>query len=105
MNVNLSGFFFNRLTKGIPLLTMLLKELVNQILDQKYQIEKILGQGGMGAVYLATHLGTKRQVALKVIAPKFMDNREFVERFKREAEALGMISVISLSMGISSVAA
>lgn len=64
-------------------------ELLGQILDNKYLIEKELGEGGMGAVYLATHLGTSRSVALKVIHPQYMDNKEFVERFKREAKAAG----------------
>jgi len=68
-----------------------LEELIGQVLDEKYRIERQLGQGGMGAVYLATHLGTKRPVALKVIAPQFMANPEFVERFKREAETAGRL--------------
>lgn len=38
-----------------------------EILDDKYQIEQLLGQGGMGAVYRATHLGTKRTVAVKIM--------------------------------------
>src|SRR5436853_4543661 len=66
-------------------------KLIGQVLDGKYQLDKQLGQGGMGAVYLATHLGTKRPVALKVIAPQFMANAEFVERFRREAEATGRL--------------
>jgi serine/threonine protein kinase len=45
----------------------------------------------MGAVYLATHLGTARYVALKLITPQFMRNEEFVERFKREARAAGRL--------------
>jgi serine/threonine protein kinase/ankyrin repeat protein len=65
--------------------------LTGRILDGKYSIEKQLGQGGMGAVFLATHLGTKRQVAIKVIMPQYMANNEFVERFKREAEAAGRL--------------
>jgi serine/threonine protein kinase len=68
---------------------MSLSNLVGQVLDEKYQIEKQLGKGGMGAVYLATHLGTDRPVAVKVIVPQFMLNDEFVERFKREAKAAG----------------
>src|SRR2546423_1946340 len=68
-----------------------LSKLIGQVLDGKYQLDKRVGQGGMGAVYLATHIGTKRPVALKVIAPQFMSNTEFVERFKREAEAAGRL--------------
>src|SRR5438105_15632546 len=68
-----------------------LEELIGQVLDEKYRIDQKLGQGGMGAVYLATHLGTQRPVALKVISPEFMANKEFVERFKREAEAAGRL--------------
>jgi serine/threonine protein kinase len=68
-----------------------LENYVGQILDEKYQLEHLLGQGGMGAVYLATHLGTERYVALKLISPQFMRNEEFVERFKREARAAGRL--------------
>ncbi|MFL6374483.1 MAG: protein kinase domain-containing protein [Pyrinomonadaceae bacterium] len=50
-----------------------------------------LGRGGMGTVYLATHLGTERPVAVKVIAPQFMERAEFVERFRREARAAGRL--------------
>lgn len=68
-----------------------LERYVGQTLDDKYRLERLLGQGGMGAVYLATHLGTERYVALKLIAPQFMRNEEFVERFKREARAAGRL--------------
>src|SRR6266404_2299430 len=64
---------------------------VGQVLDSKYQLERLLGQGGMGAVYLATHLGTERFVSLKLIGPELMRNDEFVERFKREARAAGRL--------------
>jgi serine/threonine protein kinase len=69
----------------------LLAGLVGQVLDEKYRIERKLGQGGMGAVYLATHLGTQRPVAVKVISPELMANEEFVERFRREAHASGRL--------------
>src|SRR5213075_2086698 len=68
-----------------------LEKYVGQILDDKYRLERLLGRGGMGAVYLATHLGTERYVALKLIAPQFMRNEEFVERFKRDARAAGRL--------------
>src|SRR6185503_15340864 len=64
---------------------------LGQVLDEKYRLERLLGQGGMGAVYLATHLGTERYVALKLITPQFMHNEEFVQRFKREARAAGRL--------------
>ncbi|MCC6328452.1 MAG: serine/threonine protein kinase [Acidobacteria bacterium] len=66
-------------------------DLIGQTLDEKYQIERELGRGGMGTVYLATHLGTERPVAIKVIAPQFMERAEFVERFRREARAAGRL--------------
>ena len=67
------------------------EQYLGAILDDKYRLEQLLGSGGMGAVYLATHLGTERYVALKLISPQFMRNREFVERFKREARAAGRL--------------
>jgi serine/threonine protein kinase/glycerol uptake facilitator-like aquaporin len=70
---------------------MKLAHLVGEVLDEKYRIEKLLGQGGMGAVFLATHLGTERPVALKVITPEYMKHEEFVERFRREARAAGRL--------------
>ena len=66
-------------------------ELTGEVLDEKYRIERELGKGGMGSVYLATHLGTGRPVAVKVITPQFMMNDEFIERFKREAKAAGRL--------------
>ena len=66
-------------------------DLVGQTLDAKYKIERELGRGGMGTVYLATHLGTERPVAVKVIASQFMERAEFVERFRREARAAGRL--------------
>src|ERR1039457_3098155 len=61
------------------------------ILDGKYRIEQLLGQGGMGAVFLATHLGTTRTVAVKVIVPRLAGQDEFLLRFQREAEAAGRL--------------
>lgn len=68
-----------------------LRNLIGEVLDGKYRIEKQLGEGGMGAVFFATHLGTERPVALKVISPQFMKQDEFVERFRREARAAGRL--------------
>jgi serine/threonine protein kinase len=62
-----------------------------QTLDGKYHIERELGRGGMGTVYLANHMGTERPVAVKIISPQFMQRAEFVERFRREARAAGRL--------------
>jgi serine/threonine protein kinase len=61
------------------------------LLDGKYRIEARVGQGGMGAVYRGTHLHTTRTVAIKVIRSHLTSRAEFVERFKREAEAAGRL--------------
>ena len=62
-----------------------------EILDGKYRIDASVGRGGMGAVYRATHLHTTRTVAIKVIRPHLTSRLEFVERFRREAEAAGRL--------------
>ena len=66
-------------------------DFTGQTLDGKYQMTRELGRGGMGTVYLATHLGTERPVAVKIISPQFMQRTEFVERFRREARAAGRL--------------
>ncbi|MCI0388369.1 MAG: ankyrin repeat domain-containing protein [Acidobacteria bacterium] len=65
--------------------------LIGQLLDGKYEIEALCGRGGMGAVYRATHVGTGRRVAVKVIAPELAGNSEFIERFRREAKTIGLL--------------
>jgi serine/threonine protein kinase len=66
-------------------------DLVGQTIDGKYRIESLLGRGGMGAVFRAVHLGTDRVVALKVIAPSFAEESEYLARFSREARACGRL--------------
>jgi serine/threonine protein kinase len=65
--------------------------MISEILDGKYRIDKQLGAGGMGNVYLATHLGTTRVVAIKVIAPRWARDPHFLARFQREAQACGRL--------------
>ena len=50
-----------------------------------YQIEGLIGRGGMGAVYRAEEVGLGRRVALKVIAPELAEDHRFRERFLRES--------------------
>lgn len=53
-----------------------------------YRVEKILGRGGMGTVYLGTHAKTGDSVALKVIASSLADQERFRRRFAAEVETL-----------------
>jgi serine/threonine-protein kinase len=52
-----------------------------------FKLLKKLGEGGMGAVYLAEDAKTSRKAALKVLPKQFAANAEFLKRFRREAEA------------------
>ena len=56
-----------------------------------YEIESLLGRGGMGVVYLAKHLRLGRRVALKVLAPEYADDKVFRERFVRESTTAASI--------------
>ncbi|MDP9151238.1 MAG: serine/threonine protein kinase, partial [Myxococcota bacterium] len=58
-----------------------------EILAGKYQVEKILGAGGMGVVVAARHLQLDAQVAIKFLLPAMVENQEAVSRFAREARA------------------
>ena len=51
----------------------------------QYEIERELGRGGMGAVFLATEKQLGRKVAIKVLPPAFVFGEGSIERFKREA--------------------
>ena len=53
-----------------------------------YRIERLLGQGGIGRVYLATRSSDNTGVAIKFLLDKWIDNHEQITRFSREAEAL-----------------
>jgi serine/threonine protein kinase len=57
-----------------------------------YRIDRLLGRGGMGAVYAATHTGIARQVAIKVLHAEHATEPEFVRRFLDEARAVNLIS-------------
>jgi serine/threonine protein kinase len=65
--------------------------LVGKSLGGRYQITRLLGQGGMSAVYRATDPNLHREVAIKVIHPQFSHNPEFVGRFEQEAAAVARL--------------
>lgn len=57
----------------------------------RFQIERVIGEGGMSAVYRAIDLSTEEHVALKVLAPSRRPNEETRARFRREAEILSSL--------------
>ena len=57
-----------------------------------YRIERMLGKGGMGQVWLAVQENLSRPVALKVLAPKLAADADFVRRFQSEARAAAALS-------------
>jgi serine/threonine-protein kinase len=64
---------------------------VGQIIDGKYRVEGLLGQGGMGAVYAGLHLHIDSRVAIKVLLPEVTQSPEGNARFEREVRATGRI--------------
>ncbi|GEM_PF-5998142 len=62
-----------------------------QVVAGRYEIESLLGKGGMGAVYLARRLDDGRQVALKTMLPGWVASEVAVRRFEREAEAIARV--------------
>jgi serine/threonine protein kinase len=74
--------------------------LVGRILSERYRIERKLGEGGMGSVYMAEHVVIQKRVALKVLAPELARKDELAARFLQEARAasrIGQENVIDIS--------
>jgi len=67
------------------------EERVGELIAGKYQLRRLLGAGGMGAVYEAEHSFTKRTVAVKLMHEMFVKSKVLAERFIREARAPGAI--------------
>jgi serine/threonine-protein kinase len=75
------------MTQAMPAFT----GLVGQMLAGKYRVDRVIGEGGMGVVVAATHVAVDRPVAIKILKQELMSEREIIERFAREARAVGRI--------------
>ncbi|PMC69633.1 serine/threonine-protein kinase [Corynebacterium aurimucosum] len=63
------------------------KKHLQELIGEDYQLQWIVGHGGMSTVWLADDVRNDREVALKVLRPEFSDNNEFLSRFRNEAKA------------------
>jgi len=66
--------------------------MVGEVLDGRYEVEELVGTGGMSSVYRAHDRLLERKVALKVLHQQYGDDPDYVERFRREARAVAALS-------------
>jgi hypothetical protein len=64
---------------------------IGQLIEGKYRIIRLIGEGGMGAVYEGENIRITRRVAIKVLHAGYTENKEVLQRFEREAQAAGRI--------------
>ena len=66
--------------------------MIGRVISGRYEIEAVVGTGGMAVVYRAWDKLNRRTVAIKVLRPEYEQDEEFVRRFSREAEAAAKMS-------------
>ena len=66
------------------------------LVDGRYRVRSLIGSGGMADVWLADDLELSRKVALKVLHAQFARDPQFVERFRREAEAAAKLQQVNI---------
>jgi len=66
-------------------------DVIGTLLDKRYRIERRLGEGGMGVVYLARHVVIEKAVAIKLLKPSVSRDHQVVQRFVQEARAASRI--------------
>ncbi len=66
-------------------------DFTGRIIESRYKILRVLGEGGMGTVYAAEHVEIGKGVAVKILHPQYSRQQDLVERFRREARAASRI--------------
>jgi serine/threonine protein kinase len=67
------------------------EQILGSVIDGKYRITSLIGQGGMSAIYEAQHVGLDRVVAIKVLHPSLADDPEAIARLNNEAQVVSSI--------------
>ncbi len=70
----------------------LLDKYIGKRLDGRYEIHELIGVGGMANVYRCTDTIDDREVAIKILKDEYLNNDEFIRRFKNESKAIAMLS-------------
>ena len=63
-----------------------------ELISERYEVEELVGAGGMSSVYRARDQLLERYVALKILHPQYGEDEEYVERFRREARSVAKLS-------------
>ncbi len=63
-----------------------------ELISDRYELEELVGAGGMSSVYRARDQLLERHVALKILHPQYSEDEEYVERFRREARSVAKLS-------------
>ncbi len=63
-----------------------------QVLDERYEIDTLIGQGGMSYVYRANDKKMGREVAIKVLKEEYCEDEEFIRKFQNEAQAAAKLN-------------
>jgi serine/threonine protein kinase len=71
--------------KEVPARRVRFQPTLGLVVAEKYRIDEVIGEGGMGIVVSATHVGLDQRVAIKFLLPEAMRSTDAVERFQREA--------------------
>jgi serine/threonine-protein kinase len=74
--------------------------MVGRVIDGRYRVERVLGEGGMGVVFLITHVALNKRMAMKVLREEMAREHDVVQRFIQEAQAstaIGHPNIVDIS--------